>query len=109
MTDRLDPREPTGTPWDALSDYFDTSKDDAAIPAGAADNILIAWPVILEFLGSVVPDLRGVRALDFGCGAGGFADRLQQRGAEVTGLDPSPAMIAKARAAYGDAVDWRIG
>src|SRR5690348_17035035 len=109
MMGSLDQREPAGTPWDALSDYFDTSKDDAAIPAGAADNILIAWPVILAFLAAVAPQLRGVRALDLGCGAGGFAHRLQQLGAEVIGLDPSPAMIAKARAAYGDVVDWRVG
>jgi SAM-dependent methyltransferase len=109
MMGSLDQREPAGTPWDALSDYFDTSKDDAAIPAGAADNILIAWPVILDFLASVASELRSVRALDLGCGAGGFAHRLRQLGAEVTGLDPSPAMIAKARAAYGEAVDWRVG
>jgi SAM-dependent methyltransferase len=108
MTDETK-REAPGHLWDALSDYFDTSKDVTAIPAGAADNILIAWPVILEFLASVAPDLGGVRALDFGCGTGGFAHRLQQLGAQVTGLDPSPAMIAKARAAYGDGVDWQVG
>ena len=28
--------------WDALSDYFDTTKAEDAIPAGAVDTMLIA-------------------------------------------------------------------
>ena len=57
-------------PWDRLSDYFDTSKDEDEIPAGAADNILIAWPVFFRFIADHVPDLSGQRVLDYGCGAG---------------------------------------
>src|SRR3954454_9559027 len=93
-----------GNPWDALSDYFDTTKADGEIPAGAADNILIAWPVILRFIRTHLPTLQGRRVLDFGCGAGSFAHRLHELSAQVTGIDPSPAMIAKAREAYGDDV-----
>ncbi len=40
----------TDNPWDRLSDFFDTSKDEDEIPAGAADNILIAWPVFFRFI-----------------------------------------------------------
>jgi len=96
-------------PWDHLSDYFDTSKDEDEIPAGAADNILIAWPVFFRFIADHVPELHGKRVLDYGCGAGGFAHRLCTYGCHVTGVDSSPAMIAKATRAYGDAVDFRVG
>lgn len=95
--------------WDRLSDYFDTSKDEGAIPAGAADNILIAWPVFFRFIETHIPSLSGQRVLDYGCGAGGFAHRLRSYGCYVTGVDSSPAMIAKAMQAYGDAVDFRVG
>src|ERR1700738_2101645 len=95
------PRMPQN-PWDRLSDYFDTSKDEAEIPAGAADNILIAWPVFFRFIADHVPTLRDKRVLDYGCGAGGFAHRLHAYGCPVTGIDSSSAMIAKAIMAYGD-------
>jgi SAM-dependent methyltransferase len=100
---------PPDNPWDRLSDYFDTSKDEGEIPAGVADNILIAWPVFFWFIGDHVPTLSGKRTLDYGCGAGSFAKRLGAYGCHVTGVDSSSAMIAKARRAYGDAVDFRIG
>lgn len=102
------PRTPDNS-WDRLSDYFDTSKDEDEIPAGAADNILIAWPVFFRFIAAHVPTLRGKRALDYGCGAGGFAQRLRAYGCDVTGMDSSPAMIGKATQAYGDAVAFRVG
>jgi SAM-dependent methyltransferase len=108
MSDPSPQRHP-GNPWDALSDYFDTSKAEDAIPAGAADNILIAWPVIFQFIATHVPALQGRRVLDYGCGAGSFAQRLHELGAQVTGIDPSPAMIAKARDAYGAGVDFLVG
>lgn len=95
-------------PWDTLSAYFDTTRSADEIPAGAADNILIAWPVLLRAIDGV-PTLAGGRALDFGCGAGSFANALHARGFHVTGLDPSAAMIARAQAAYGAAIDFRVG
>src|SRR3954471_671746 len=101
--------EETSDPWDALSDYFDTTKADGEIPAGAADNILIAWPVILRFICTHLPTMQGRRVLDFGCGAGSFAHQLHTLGGQVTGIDPSPAMIAKAREAYGDDVTFLVG
>ena len=52
--------------------------------------------LILALLG----DVSGCRVLDVGCGDGAFALELTKRGAIVTGLDASAAMIdaAKARA-----------
>jgi SAM-dependent methyltransferase len=96
-------------PWDRLSDYFDTSKSEDEIPAGAADNILIAWPVFFRFIETHIPTLHGKRVLDYGCGAGSFAHQLRAYGCHVTGVDSSPAMIEKATDAYGDAVEFRMG
>jgi SAM-dependent methyltransferase len=107
MTDG--PRASADNPWDALSDFFDTSKVADEIPAGAADNILIAWPVIFQFLDVLAPAAAGRRAVDFGCGTGSFAHALHARGYTVTGIDPSPSMIARARAAYGADVAFLVG
>lgn len=37
-------------------------------------------------------------ALDVGCGEGRFCRMLRMHGVDVTGLDPTPALIAAARA-----------
>jgi len=47
---------------------------------------------VLDALGPVA----GLRVLDLGCGKGRFARALQDRGAEVVGLDLSSAMLAEA-------------
>jgi len=49
--------------------------------------------LMLELLG----DVRDRRVLDIGCGDGALAVCLARRGADVTGIDASPAMIAAAR------------
>lgn len=61
-----------------------------------ADNPLTALeePVLAPLLAEVA----GRRVLDVGCGTGRHALRLAARGALVTGLDPSPQMLAVARA-----------
>jgi len=46
---------------------------------------------------SLVGDVAGCRLLDIGCGDGDFALELGRRGAAVTGVDMSPAMIEAAR------------
>jgi len=53
----------------------------------------------------LVSDVRGRRVLDVGCGDGEFALELTRRGAVVTGIDASAAMIdaAKKRAAHHNA------
>lgn len=88
-------------PWDLLSAYFDTTQNEEDIPSGAADNILIAWPVILNFTDQYIPSKKGVKALDYGCGAGSFAYKLHTLGFEVHAIDSSKEMVQKAKSAYG--------
>ena len=56
--------------------------------------------------------LEGKSTLDVGCGAGLLAEPLARLGAEVTGLDASPEVIAIARehaATMGLEIDYRVG
>jgi 2-polyprenyl-6-hydroxyphenyl methylase/3-demethylubiquinone-9 3-methyltransferase len=56
--------------------------------------------------------LEGKSALDVGCGAGLLAEPLARLGANVTGLDAAPELIAVARehaAARGLEIDYRAG
>ena len=55
--------------------------------------------------------LAGARAVDVGCGGGLLAEALARDGAQVTGIDLSPAMIDVARLhAAGEslAIDYRV-
>lgn len=59
------------------------------------DNALIALeePRVDELLG----DVKGVKVADIGCGTGRHALRLAEHGADVTGVDFSSGMLAKAQ------------
>ncbi len=83
--------------WDKLAPYFDTHKNPEEIPTGAADNILIAWPPILEVINSNIDNPKNMNVVDLGCGGGAFCKKLHELGFKVTGIDPSPKMIAVAR------------
>jgi SAM-dependent methyltransferase len=57
-------------------------------------------PRVAQLIADVLGGLRvekGLRLLDAGCGAGGPAVKAAERGAVVTGLDASPAMVEYAR------------
>lgn len=58
------------------------------------------WPA----LRSLLPDLRGLRVVDLGCGFGWFCRWAREQGAaKVLGIDVSERMLARARAATADA------
>jgi SAM-dependent methyltransferase len=84
-------------PWDQLSVAFGGGAPAEEVPPDAADNILIAWPPMLELIRRTSPDTAGRRALDFGCGAGDLCRALHRLGFQVAGLDTSLGMIAAAR------------
>ena len=50
----------------------------------------------------VPPDLRGTTVLDAGCGSGAQAQWLLDQGADVVGVDLSPAMVEEARRRCAD-------
>jgi SAM-dependent methyltransferase len=58
------------------------------------------WPALRTML----PDVRGLRIVDFGCGFGWFCRWAREQGAaEVLGIDLSEKMLARARSAASDA------
>ncbi len=95
-------------PWDTLASHFE-SELLADVKWGVADNILIAQPVILDFLAERLPNPSGAHLLEFGCGGGQFAARLASLGYAVEGMDAAPKMIAMARDQYGNRVPFQIG
>ena len=57
------------------------------------------WPALRAML----PNLRGLRVLDLGCGFGWFCRWARSQGAaQVLGVDVSEKMLARARAETGD-------
>ena len=56
----------------------------------------------------VCPPRPGWTVLDVGCGTGAALAEYAQVGCRVIGTDPSPAMIAQARARLGDDADLRL-
>lgn len=95
--------------WDSLSQYYSTFKVDHEIPAGAADNILIAWPVFIDFIRKYILNIHSTSALDFGCGSGSFCVQLDSMGFKTTGIDFSNEMIQIAKANAEDGIDFYVG
>ena len=78
------------------------------LPAAGRDLFLPFYDLIAKLLGAdaarrtlldLAPLRPGDRVLDIGCGTGSFATMLKQRhpGVVVTGLDPDPRALARAR------------
>lgn len=79
----------------------------AAAYAGALWDELVGKPLDRWLLGRVAHEARG-RVLDVGCGPGHVTAYLAAQGADVSGLDLSPAMIDVARARVPD-VSFVVG
>nr|MBN1228974.1 class I SAM-dependent methyltransferase [Anaerolineae bacterium] len=56
---------------------------------------------------SLLPDVRGLRVLDAGCGVGPYSQWLVEHGASVVAIDASPDMLTYARQRLGDRADIR--
>ncbi|KQI70231.1 SAM-dependent methyltransferase [Loktanella sp. 3ANDIMAR09] len=106
---------------DRVEDYFDRSAtkvwerltSDAPV-SGIRATVRAGRDRMRDVLLSQFPvDLTGARVLDAGCGTGAAAVALAERGAQVTAVDISPALIdiAKRRApdAVADRITWMAG
>lgn len=67
-------------------------------------NAYYERPAILALAGNVT----GRRILDAGCGPGALSAQLGDRGALVTGIDNSTAMLQAARRRLGDGADLQL-
>lgn len=95
-------------PWDDLSAHFQIPDKGTDMSGEVADNVLIAWPVILEFLGSNLSQ-KSARILDLGCGTGGFTSKLLSLGYRAIGIDPSSSMIRVGNEYFGSSVELHEG
>jgi len=74
--------------------YDTIAAEYAAKVDSAPYNALYERPAMLGLL----PDIKGKRLLDAGCGSGWYAEQLLERGAHVSAIDASAAMVDHARA-----------
>jgi 2-polyprenyl-3-methyl-5-hydroxy-6-metoxy-1,4-benzoquinol methylase len=79
----------TSQVWDAAAAHFDDEPDHGLRDA----HVRQAW---LDLLQELLPWSDG-RVLDIGCGTGSLSIVLAGLGFDVTGIDISPAMIARAQ------------
>lgn len=82
-------RSQGGTSWEKSADWYDRI-------LGEKGSELYQAVVIPQSLEMLAPK-RGERVLDLGCGQGVFSRALADTGAQVTGIDAAPTLIAKAR------------
>lgn len=96
--------------WDILGkSSFNTHVKEDEIDPRVADNILIAWPPIISLIQSQYPATKEINILDFGCGTGGFCNKLFKLGYKVTGIDPSEEMINTAKHNTSSEISYNIG
>ncbi len=62
------------------------------------------WPALRAML----PELRGLRVVDLGCGYGWFCRWARAQGAAVLGIDVSEQMLARARDAGQQGIEYRL-
>jgi SAM-dependent methyltransferase len=67
-------------------------------------NALYEWPAVLALL----PDVSGLRVLDAGCGTGRYTAWLLDHGAQVIGIDASPAMLHYAHERVSGRAELRL-
>jgi SAM-dependent methyltransferase len=90
-----------GPAGQAVANDYDAFAE--AYAAETESNLINGYytrPAVLDLAG----DVAGRRILDVGCGAGPLLAALRDRGALVTGIEPSAKMLELARARLGEEV-----
>lgn len=70
-------------------------------------NRLVVDPVLIPLLDHLIKP--GINALDVGCGSGMYTRELADRGAQVTGIDKNPSLIAQAEREVAGSIKWIAG
>lgn len=86
--DRADHTRRTRAAYDQLASVWSATTDDGPF------NGWLERPALQSLIPS---DLRGLTILDAGCGSGALAEWLLEHGADVIGIDLSPAMVEEAK------------
>lgn len=84
--------------YDRFATAYDAENEASLV------NAYYERPAMIALAG----DVAGLRILDAGCGSGPLTAALRERGAEMSGFDGSPAMIALARERLGDDVPLAV-
>jgi putative AdoMet-dependent methyltransferase len=74
---------------------FDTWASTYSRDLENANGILEGYETSIETASQVCPVTQGMHVLDIGIGTGNFAQRLEAKGAVVSGIDLSEAMVAE--------------
>ncbi|WP_221329272.1 class I SAM-dependent methyltransferase [Actinoplanes sp. L3-i22] len=90
---------PDPAAYDAFAEAYTAETESNLI------NGYYTRPAILELAG----DVAGRRILDVGCGAGPLLETLRDRGAVVTGVEPSIRMLDLARRRLGPGTALHLG
>lgn len=67
-------------------------------PPGGRHRCAVTEALEHDLILDIMGEIRDAHVLDAGCGDGTLVCAMSSRGAEVTGIDPDPAMLAAARA-----------
>lgn len=94
-----DHQNPAPNDYDAFAEAYAAETESNLL------NGYYARPAIAALAG----DVAGRRVLDVGCGAGPLLKTLRERGAVVTGIEPSIKMLELARKRLGDDADLHQG
>src|SRR5207237_1277242 len=82
---------------EAIGTYEAIAERFAEHSETSAHNAFCERPATL----SLLPDVRGMRVLDAGCGPGFYTEWLARHGADVVGIDGSAKMVALTRKRVG--------
>ena len=92
--------------------FFATYADSWWDNASQMNNLASFQPPRFKYFDQFVSRWEGKRVLDVGCGGGFTTEFLAERGCRVSGLDPSPKLIAAAdrhAKQTGKDIDYTVG